>query len=111
MAVWCTLYTAKRMAKAKTTILIDKDLLDQFKRLASLKHGTTRSLSSEIEEALRAFSPFEILSSAAKRLGQRIDHYPSLREVAKNRPRVKISAATVVREMRDERERHLFGHK
>jgi len=99
------------MAKTKTTILIEKDILDQFKRLVSLKHGATRNLSLEIEEALRAFSPFEILSSAAARLSQKIDHYPSLKEVVKNRPRVDISAGTIVREMRDERARNVLGHK
>jgi len=62
------------MAKTKTKIL-GQDLLDQFRRFASLKHRTTRNLSSEIEEGLRAFSPFEILSSSAEKLNQKIDHY------------------------------------
>ena len=99
------------MQKVKTTVLIDKDLLDQFKKLASVKHGTSKALSSEFEEALRAFSPLEIMSSLIATLNLKIGQYPSLEEVAKNRPRVKISAGRIVREMRDEREQRILGHQ
>ena len=100
-----------RLQKVKTTVLIDKNLLDQFKKLTSMKHGTSKALSSEFEEALRSFSPLEIMSSLIATLNLKIGQYPSLEEVAKNRPRVRISAGRIVREMRDEREQRILGHQ
>jgi len=78
-----------------------------------MKHGTPRALSLEFEEAIKAFSPPEILSGLAERLGLKIEKYPSLDEIAQRRPRAgtKFSAAKVVREMRDEREQRVLGHK
>jgi len=101
------------MARTKTTVLVDRHLLDQFRRLSSVKHGTPRALSLEFEEAIRAFSPPEILSRLAERLGLKIEKYPSLDEIAQRRPRAgaKFSAARVVREMRDGREQRVLGHK
>ena len=60
-------------------------------------------MSSELEEAIRAFSPQEVIRSLATRLGLKIDRYPSLEEVARDRPRVNVSAAEVLRELRDHR--------
>ena len=102
---------ANRMEKTKTTVVIDKGLLEQFKRLALLRYGTARSLSLELEKAIRAFTPPEILSLVAKRLNLSIDSYPSLDEIERTRVRVTASAGTVVRKMRDEREKRLLGHK
>jgi len=93
--------------KTKTTILIDDDLLEQFRGLAASKPGGLRMLNSEFEEALRAFSPLEVIRSSAARLGLRIDRYPSLEEVTRSRPRVSVSAGRVLREMRDERAQRL----
>ncbi len=98
-------------AKTKTTIVVDSRLLDEFKRLTSLKNGTSRTLSLEFEEAIRAFSPPEILLALAERLNLKITKYPSLDEIARNRPRVNVSSGEVVREMRDERDHSLPGHK
>jgi len=111
MVVWFTIWMVGCMQKVKTTLVVDKRLLDQFKKLTSMKRGTSKALSTEFEEALRAFSPMEIISSLIAALSLKIDQYPSLGEVAKNRPRVKISAGRIVREMRDEREQRILGHK
>jgi len=99
------------MEKVKTTILVGKDLLEEFKRLTSLRRGTSRVLSAEFEEALKAFSPTEIISSLALRLNLKIDAYPSLGEIAQSRPNVGASAGAAVREMRDGRKLRLLRHK
>ena len=111
MLVRLAIWTVNHTQKVKTTILIDKHLLDQFKRLASAKHGTSRTLSAEFEKALRASSPSEILTAAATRLNLAIDRYPSLDEIIQKRPRVDVSAGTTVREMRDGRGQRVLGHK
>ena len=99
------------MQKTKTTIVVDKQLLDQFKRLTSLKRGTSRTLSAELEEAIKAFSPPETLSSLAAKLNLKIDRFPSLNEIVQNRPKVGVSAGTIIRGMRDERKHSLSRYK
>jgi len=99
------------LTKAKTTILVDDQLLKQFREMAASKYGTSRMLSSQFEEALRAFSALEVIKSLASRLGVKIDRYPSLDEVSRNRPRVAASAGKIVREMRDERAQRLLRHE
>jgi len=75
------------MAKTRTTIPLEKDLPGQFKRLALSIHETTRNLISEIDEALRTFSPFEIRSSMSRKLDQKIGHLSSLKEMVDGRLR------------------------
>lgn len=99
------------MTKVKTTILVDDQLLKHFRDLAVSKYGTSRMLSSEFEEALRAFSGLEVIRSLAARLGVKIDQFPSLDEISRNRPRVAASAGKVVREIRDERAQRPLGHQ
>jgi hypothetical protein len=99
------------LTKVKTTILVDDQLLKQFRELAVSKYGTSRMLSSEFEEALRAFSALEVIKSLAVRLGVKIDQYPSLDEVSRNRPRVAASAGKGVRGTRDKRAQRLLGHQ
>lgn len=96
------------MTKVKTTILVDDQLLKHFRDLAVSKYGTSRMLSSEFEEALRAFSGLEVIRSLAARLGVKIDQFPSLDEISRNRPRVAASAARLLRETRDERAERLI---
>jgi len=99
------------LAKTKTTILVDDRILDQIRNLATSKHGTSRMMSAEIEDALRAFSPLETIMALAARLNLKIDRYPSLDEVSRSRPRIATSAGKTVRKMRDERSRRLLGHE
>jgi hypothetical protein len=99
------------LTKTKTTIVIDGQLVKQFRDLATSKHGTFRTLNSELEEALRAFSPLEVIKSSAARLDVKIDPYPSLDEVSRNRPRVAASAGKILRQMRDERAQRVLGHQ
>jgi hypothetical protein len=99
------------LTKTKTTIVIDGQLVKQFRDLASSRHGTSRTLNSELEEALRAFSPLEVIKSLAARLDVKIDRYPSLDEVSRNRPRVAASTGKILRQMRDERAQRLLGHQ
>lgn len=68
-------------------------------------------LSSELEEALRAFSPLEVIKSLAARLDVKIDRYPSLDEVSRNRPSVAAAAGNILRQMRDERAQRVLGHQ
>ena len=91
------------MAKTKTTVQVDSELLEQFKATAAAKHGGLRALSSELEEAIRAFSPQEVIKSLANKLGLKIERYPSLDDVVRDRPSVSGSAGQTVREMRDDR--------
>lgn len=95
------------MPRTKTTVVIDEQLLQQFKALVVSKHGSSRMLSSELEEAIRAFSPQEIIRSLAARLGLDISRYPSLDEVSRSRPKLSASAGDAVRGLRDERARRL----
>jgi len=99
------------LARSKTTILVDDRVLMQIRNLATWKHGTSRMMSTEIEDALRAFSPLETIMALAARLNLKVDKYPSLDEVSRSRPRLATSAGKTVRKMRDERSRHLLGHK
>jgi len=105
MVIWVYGFPSRwwSLAKTKTTIQVESRLLEQFRGLAASKHGGSRALSSELEEAIRAFSPQEVIRSLATRLGLKIDRYPSLEEVARDRPRVNVSAAEVLRELRDHR--------
>lgn len=102
---------ARVLTKTKTTIVIDDKLLEDFRRLAASKYGTARMMSSEIEEALRAFSPLETIKGLATKLGLKINRYPSVSEVSRKRPRVAASSGKVVRKMRDERAQRLLGHQ
>jgi len=99
------------LARTKTTILVDDRVLEQIRNLATSKHGTSRMMSAEIEEALRAFSPLETIKALAARLDVKVDKYPSLDEVSRSRPRLATSAGKTVRKMRDERSRRLLGHQ
>lgn len=99
------------MSKTKTTVMLNDQLLKQFRDLAASKHGSSRMLSSEMEEALRAFSPLEVIRSLTTRLNIKIDQYPSLDEISRNRPQVASSAGKAVREMRDDRAERLLGHQ
>lgn len=98
------------MPRTKTTILIDERLLDQFRALVVSKHGSSRMLSLEFEEAVRAFLPTEVLRTLAGKLGIELGRYPSLEEVARSRPKLHLSAGRIVRRTRDER-RRLPRHK
>ena len=97
------------MAKTKTTVEVDSNLLQQFKALAAANHGGSRALSSEFEEAMRAFSPQEIIRLIASRLSLKIDRYPSLDDIARDRPSLGTSAGETVREMRNHRVNSLPG--
>lgn len=92
------------LAKVKTTVVLDKRLLEAFKNRSNARRGKARSLSLELEEAIRAYSPSEAITLLASKLGISISRYPSVDEVARNRPKVQgVSAGEIVRRMRDER--------
>jgi hypothetical protein len=84
-------------------VQVDSRLLEQFRTLAAAKHGSSHALSAELEEAIRAFSPQEVIRSLASNLGLKIDHYPSLEEVVRHRPTVNASAAETLRGLREHR--------
>jgi len=99
------------LARTKTTILVDDRVLEQIRSLAASKHGTSRMMSAEIEDALRAFSPLETIMALAAKLNLKVDRYPSLDEVTRSRPKLPTSAGKTVRKMRDERPKRLLGHE
>ena len=95
----------------KTTINIDEETWRRFKDAVSFRYGSIRNLSSAVEEAIKCFNTDSILSQFAEEMGVQTGTYPSLREVEENRPRLATSAGREVREMRDERDARLSGHK
>ncbi|MCK4438530.1 hypothetical protein KAV47_05610 [Candidatus Bathyarchaeota archaeon] len=91
------------MTTVKTTINIDEDVWEEFKRTVARRYGGTRNLSQVVEEALMNYNTLELLRASARELGVDLGRYPSSNEVEMNRPMVPGSSAEFVREMRDER--------
>lgn len=97
------------MPSVKTTINIDEDTWNRFKRIVALSGGGLRNLSGAVEEAIRSYNTSEILGDFIK--ARELDgEFPSLREVEESRPKADISAGKAMREFREERTEHLPGH-
>lgn len=92
------------MTTVKTTINIDEDTWNRFKKAVSSNQGSLRNLSSAVEEAIRCFNTDELLESFMEMRGIERGRYPSLREVEGSRPKLETSAGKAVREIRDERD-------
>jgi len=93
----------------KTTVNIDEDVWEEFKRTVDRRYGGTRNLSKVVEEAISNYNTLELLRDAARALNVEPGEYPSSTEVETIRPSVD-GASMIVREMRDEREARLHGH-
>ncbi len=97
------------MRKVKSTLLVDEDLWNEFKRLVVAKHGSMRMVSAEVEEAISGFTTTRLLNQLARMVGLKVEKYPSSDEVKRLRKRVEASSADVLRAMRDEREKAVSG--
>ncbi len=70
----------------KTTVNIDEEVWEEFKRAVNRRYGGTRNLSKAVEEAISSYNTVELLREAAKALDVEPGEYPSSSEVEKNRP-------------------------
>jgi hypothetical protein len=99
------------IADIKTTINVDKETWNEFKRTVSSRYGSVRNLSSAVEEAIQSFNTVELLNRFVEQKGIEIEVFPSVREIEEKRPKLESSAGEAVREMRDEREARISGHQ
>jgi hypothetical protein len=99
------------MTVTKTTINIDEETWNRFKRTVSTRQGNLRKLSGTVEEAIRAFDTEELVRAFMEATGIEPGGFPSLREVEEGRPRLDTSAGEAVRAMRDERDARVSGHE
>jgi len=99
------------MGGIKTTIVIDEETLNEFRRFVSSKYGSSRMTSSAVEEALKSFNAVEYLKKFSDLMKFEITAYPSAKEVEEGRPKLRTSSAKEVREMRDGRKNRLSGLK
>jgi len=99
------------MDTIKTTINIDEEAWNEFKKTVSSRYGSIRKLSYAVEEAIRCFNTAGLLNRFSEMRGINAGVYPSIREVEERRPRLEVSAGEVVRAMRDEREEGVPRHQ
>ena len=99
------------MATVKTTINVDEETWNRFKRSVTSRYGSIRSLSDAVEEAIKCFNIEELLEMFVKQAGIEVESYPSLREVEERRPKLATSAGEEVRAMREERVASISGHQ
>ena len=99
------------MATVKTTINVDEETWNRFKRSVTSRYGSIRSLSDAVEEAIKCFNIEELLETFVKQAGIEVEPYPSLREVEERRRKLATSAGEEVRAMRDERVASISGHQ
>jgi len=99
------------MGVVKTTIVIDEETWNEFKRSVSSMYGSPRMTSQAVEEAIKCFNSVELLKRFSNAIGLFASGYPSVREVQERRPKLETSAGEEVRRMRDERHARLSGLK
>ena len=99
------------MGTVKTTIVIDEETWNKFKKSVSSRYGGLRKISFAVQEAIKCFNAVELLNSFSDVMGLVTGVYPSIREVKSRRPKLDTSAGEVVRGMRDEREACISGFK
>jgi hypothetical protein len=105
--IWHAFHTVSHMGGIKTTIVIDEETLNEFKRFVSSKYGSSRMTSTAVEEALKSFNAIEYLKSFSNAMKLDIIAYPSAKEVRDGRPKLRTSSAKEVRELRDGRQNRL----
>jgi len=86
----------------KVAIYIDEAVWKSFKEEVLRKYGTTRGVSKEIESLIESYSVRDALIKSLNNLSETYGFRAS-GKVKEDRPESKISAAEVLREMRDER--------
>lgn len=93
------------MKKRKLTLTIRGDLLEEVKRIATIRGET---LSSIVEEYFEYLALNNWIESLARELGLGSLDYVTNEEIVKSRPKG-FDAARVVRELRSGRERRIFN--
>ena len=99
------------MTTVKTTINIDEETWNRFKKTVSSSHGSIRNLSGAVEEAIKCFNTNELLNNFIEAAGIEAGPYPSLKEVKERRPKPGTSAGETIRTMRDDRDARISGHE
>lgn len=99
------------MGTVKTTIVIDEETWNEFKRSVSSRYGSPRKTSLAVEEAIKCSNAVELLKNFSSAMGLVADAYPSVREIEERRPKLETSAGEEVREIRDGRQARLSGLK
>lgn len=107
-------YTIRKVnhkTTVKTTINIDEETWNRFKRAVSSSQGSLRNLSGAVKEAIRALDAEYLIRTFAEKTGIEAGRYPSLREVEESRPRPGTSTGETIRRMRDEGDARISGHE
>ena len=99
------------MTTVKTTINIDEETWNRFKKTVSSRYGSIRNLSGTVEEAIKCFNTEELLRRFMEMAGIDMGTYPSLKDVEERRPKPGTSAGEAVRAMREERVASISGHE
>ena len=95
------------MATIKTTLFLDERIWSEFRRFVEETYGTTRKMSAAVEEAIRSFTPEAVLETFASNAGIVLDSYPSSQEIISHRPKVRVSTAKTIRQMRNKRRKRI----
>ena len=99
------------MGEVKTTIVLDEKVWSEFRNYVLSRHGSVRKFSLGVAEALQSFNSLGILESLTNSMKIEVSPYPSSTEVKARRPKAKVSAGRIIREMRDARQTRLSGLK
>jgi len=99
------------MGGVKTTIVIDEETMNEFRRFISSRYRSSRTTSSAVEEAIKSLNAVEYLKNFSNLMKFDITAYPSAKEVKEGRPKLRTSSAKEIREMRNGRKNHLSGLK
>ena len=88
------------MTIKKVAIYVDDETWRRFKEEVLRKHGTIRMLSKEVQSLVESYLADDVIMKSLKKFGT---GFISSEEVKKDRPRLKVSAGEVAREVRDRR--------
>jgi len=84
----------------KVAIYVNDETWRKFKEEVLRKFGTTRMLSKEVQNLIESYLTNDIMVKSLEKFGST---FISSEEVKKNRPKLKISAGDILREVRDSR--------
>lgn len=88
----------------KVSVYVDDDVWLSFKKQVFQKHGNLRSISSEVEDLLRAQVVEEQVVSGFEKIGVKVKGTISSREIKEIRPKLKgPPSEEIIKEMRRKR--------
>jgi len=88
------------MTIKKVAIYVDDKIWKKFKEEVLRRHGTTRVLSKEVQNLIESYLTSDSMIKFLEKFGAT---FISSEDVKKDRPKLKISAGDVLREVRDKR--------